>query len=166
MYCNHCQRDMPNDFKLCPVCGNPPSGSPQAPPQPPPQYNAPPQPPPQYNAPPPNPPNYNPYPPRQPNPQSYASYKSEGTTLVLSIVLGLLMINGVGHLYVSKIGKGVAILIGSIILAIAGFATLFFGVGVILLIIYFIIFIWQIVDSRKLCQEYNNYLLNNGRPPW
>ena len=147
MYCNHCQKDMLNDFKSCPVCGNPPYGSPQTPQPPPP-------PPPQFN------------PPRQPNPQSYVSYKSEGTTLVLAIVLGLFMINGVGHLYVSKVGKGVAILIGSIILAIAGFATIFFGVGVILLIIYFIIFIWQIVDSRKLCQEYNNYLLNNGRPPW
>ena len=145
MYCNHCEKDMPNDFKFCPVCGNPPSGVPQAPqPPPPPQFN----------------------PPRQPNPLTYASYKSEGTTLVLAILLGLLMINGVGHLYVSKVGKGVAILIGSIILAAAGFITLFLGVGVILLIIYFIIFIWQIVDSRKLCQEYNNYLLNNGRPPW
>ena len=114
----------------------------------------------------PNRPNYNPYPPQQPNPQSYASYKSEGTTLVLAIILGILGINGVGHLYVSKVGRGVAILIGSLILAIAGFATLFFGVGVILLIIYFIIFIWQIIDARNLCQEYNNYLLNNGRPPW
>ena len=160
MYCNHCEKDMLNDFKFCPVCGNPPSGSPQVPqppPPPPPQFNPPRQP---------NPPNYNPYPPRQPNPQSYASYKSEGTTLVLAIILGILGINGVGHLYVSKVGKGVAILIGSLILAIAGFATLFFGVGVILLIIYFIIFIWQIIDSRNLCQEYNNYLLNNVRPPW
>ena len=147
MYCNHCQKDMPNDFKLCPVCGNPPSGSSQAPQPPPP-------PPPQFN------------PPRQPNPLTYASYKSEGTTLVLAILLGLLMINGVGHLYVSKVGKGVAILIGSLILLIAGAVTIFFGVGFILLIIYFIIFIWQIIDARKLCQEYNNYLLNNGRPPW
>jgi len=138
---------MPNDFKFCPVCRNPPSGSPQVPQPPPP-------PPPQFN------------PPQQPNPQTYASYKSEGTTLVLAIILGILGINGVGHLYVSKVGKGVGILIGSLILLAVGLVTLFFGVGIILLIIYFIIFIWQIIDSRKLCQEYNNYLLNNGRPPW
>jgi len=93
-------------------------------------------------------------------------YKSEGTTLVLSIVLGLLGINGVGHIYVGRIGKGVAILIGSIILYSIGIATVFFGVGIILLIIYFVVFIWQIIDSRNLCQEYNEYIRKTGNKPW
>jgi len=93
-------------------------------------------------------------------------YKSEGTTLVLSIVLGLLGINGVGHIYVGKIGKGVAILIGSIILYSIGIATVFFGVGIILLIIYFVVFIWQIIDSRNLCQQYNEHVRTTGNKPW
>lgn len=93
-------------------------------------------------------------------------YKSEGTTLVLSIVLGLLGINGVGHLYVGKIGKGVWILIGSIVLFIIGIVTVYFGVGIVLLIIYFVVFIWQIIDSRKLCQEYNEHVRKTGSKPW
>jgi len=158
MYCNHCQKDMLNDFKSCPVCGNPPSGSPQAPqPPPPPQVN-PPQPPP--------PPNYNPYPPQQPNPQSYAGYKSEGTTLILAILLGLFGFCGIGHMYVGRIGRGVGILIGVWVLYAIGGATLFILIGIPFVIGGFILFIWQIIDARNLCQEYNNYLLNNGRPPW
>lgn len=147
MYCSHCEKDMPTSFKFCPVCGNPPQA--QAQPQPPPvQQNY-------YQS------NY-----YQNNPVNVFSYKSESTTLILSIVLGLLGIQGVGHMYVGKIGKGVGILIGSIILLAVGIVTVWFGVGIILLIGYFIMFIWQIVDSRNLCLQYNDYLAKNGKPPW
>jgi len=64
-------------------------------------------------------------------------------------------------MYVGKVGKGIGILIGSWILFIIGVLT--FGIG---LIIYLILFIWQIFNSRNLCREYNNYLSQNGRPPW
>lgn len=93
-------------------------------------------------------------------------FKSEGTTLVLSIVLGILGIAGVGHMYIGQVGKGVGILIGGLILLIIGFTTLMFGVGAIFLIIYLVLFIWQIIDSRKLCFYYNGYLSSNGQRPW
>ena len=92
--------------------------------------------------------------------------KSESTTLILSIVLGLLGLSGIGHMYVGKVGKGVGILIGNILLWIIGVATVFFGVGVIFLIGAFVLFIWQIIDSRKLCVQYNDYLRRTGSPPW
>jgi len=158
---------MPNDFKLCPVCGNPPSGSPQAPqPPPPPQVN------PQQPLP---PPNYNPYPPQQPNPQRYVGHKSEGVTLVLAILLGLIGLCGIGHMYVDKVGKGFGILFGALALEIIGGVMIGIGmfspgllvIGVFFIIGWLIIFIWQIVSSYNLCKEYNNYLANNnGRPPW
>lgn len=92
--------------------------------------------------------------------------KNESTTLILSIVLGLVGIQGVGHIYIGKVGKGVWILIGSFILFVIGMATLFVVVGVVFLIIYFVIYIWQINDSQKLCREYNDELEVTGKPLW
>ncbi len=67
----------------------------------------------------------------------------------------------------SKTGKGVGILIGSIFLYWMGIVTvLFAGIGIVLLIVYFIVFIWQIIDARKLCVEFNMYLSTYGKPPW
>lgn len=70
--------------------------------------------------------------------------KSESTALVLSIILGIFGLQGIGHLYVGKIGKGVAILILGFIIFAAGIVTFIFG-GFVLLIIYFGIFFWQIL---------------------
>jgi uncharacterized membrane protein YdbT with pleckstrin-like domain len=92
-------------------------------------------------------------------------YKSESTTLVLAIVLGLFGISGVGHIYLGKVGKGIAILIVNIVLAIIGGATIIIGIGIIFLIIYLVIFIWQIVDARSLCQYYNSHIREKGKRP-
>ncbi len=92
--------------------------------------------------------------------------KSESTTLLLSIIVGLFGINGIGHIYVGKIGKGVWILIGSLILFGIGIATVFIGVGIVFLVIYFVVYIWQIIDSRNLCRTYNQQVEATGRPPW
>ena len=88
---------------------------------------------------------------------------------MLSILLGLFGIQGVGHLYVGKIGKGVGILIGSIILFVLALVLISTGIGAIagvpMIIGYLIMFIWQIIDSRNLCREYNQYLEQHQRPP-
>ncbi len=97
-------------------------------------------------------------------------WKSESTTLLLSILLGLIGIQGVGHMYVGKVGKGVGILIGSLILFLVAIGLTVTGIGAIvgipLMIIYFIMFIWQIINSRKLCQQYNDYLEQHDQRPW
>jgi predicted amidophosphoribosyltransferase len=90
-----------------------------------------------------------------------AQYKNEGTGLILSILLGLLTICGIGQIYAGKVGKGIGILILGWVLIVVGFAT-----GGIVLIAYLAIFIWQIFDTKKLCREYNEYFSQNGRPPW
>ena len=92
-------------------------------------------------------------------------WKSESTTLLLSILLGLFGLSGIGHLYLGMIGRGVVILIGGIALGVVGVLTLFFGVGWILLIAYIPLFIWQIIDSRKLCRQYNDYYEEYGKEP-
>ena len=94
-------------------------------------------------------------------PPQGALYKNEGTGLILSIVLGLFCLNGIGQIYAGKVGRGIGIMIGSWVLIVVGVLTL--GIG---LIAYLAIFIWQIFDTKKLCREFNEYVSQNGRPPW
>ncbi len=199
---------MPSDFVFCPICGaggsgniptqvNDGTGRNQSGPAQPnhnPNYNSnPPAQPnhnPNYNSNPPAQPNHNPNynsnPPAQPsyNPNSPqptgASYKVESTTILLALLPGLIGLSGIGHIYASKVGKGVAILVGGMILDIIGLSTLvlglgtlFFGIGFIFagaggifLLIYFGIWIWQIFDARSACREYNEYFAQHGQPPW
>src|SRR5437867_806253 len=67
---------------------------------------------------------------------SLAEEKSEVLALVLSLV-----IPGAGQMYCGKIGRGVGILIVTIVL-------LLFFVGII-------VYIWQIYDAYKCAQRYN-----------
>jgi len=116
---------------------------------------------------------------------SIKHYKSEGITLVLSIVVGLLGIMGVGHIYVGKVKRGIGILIGGI-LAWASFLIIYgvygvlegpqlsdmqltvmvFGPFIIAAVAGITLFIWQILNSRKLCKEYNEHFEEHGKPPW
>ncbi len=166
LYCESCERDMSSDFVFCPVCGV------RAPNNDPTQANVrtgqnqPPHAQPNFN------PNYDPTPPAQPSynpntPQPIgAKYKAESTAILLAALLGVIMINGVGHMYAGKVGKGVGLLVGSIVLAIIGWSTVLFGVGIIFLVGYFAIWIWQIFDARNTCREYNEYFARHGQPPW
>ena len=96
------------------------------------------------------------------NPLQGAMQKSSGTALLLSILLGLLIgCCGVGHLYLGKVGPGIGMLIGGWLLIVVGILT--GGIG---LIAYLALFIYSIIDSSKQCRIYNEYVIQNGRPPW
>lgn len=96
--------------------------------------------------------------------------KSETTTLLLAIILGLFGLQGIGHIYVGRVGRGITILIGSIILfsiSIALIVTILGAIiGIPLLIGFVVMFFWQILDARKLCREYNDELEAIGETPW
>ena len=93
--------------------------------------------------------------------QRKPEWKSEGTTLVLTIVLGLFGFGGIGHLYLGQLGKGIGILVvGIILLVIAIFS---YGLGLIILIPFAI---WVIFDARKQCRKYNDTLEKTGQAPW
>ncbi len=113
------------------------------------------------------------------------NYKSQRKTLVLSLVVGLLGLMGVGHIYLGRLRRGVIILIIAplswtmilISFTILGLAEpeedimiatigVLGGIEIVLGIGLFVLFIWQILNSRKLCKEYNEYLEQNGRAPW
>ena len=88
-------------------------------------------------------------------------WKSMGVTMILTIVLGLCFLGGIGHVYLGKIIKGIVILIVGLLIAGLTLATA--GIGLIILIPYAL---WVIYDAHKLCKRYNNYLEETGRPPW
>lgn len=95
--------------------------------------------------------------------------KSESTTLALSIIPGLFGLSGLGHIYIGKTTKGVVILVASIIsvwifgipLTLQDSNTWFSPIprtpyfGIVLLIAYVNVYLWQIIDSRRSCQRYN-----------
>ncbi|GKS62137.1 hypothetical protein YTPLAS21_15950 [Candidatus Nitrosocosmicus sp.] len=86
--------------------------------------------------------------------------KNPGTAIIIALIAGILGFNGIGHMYIGKIGKGIILLIvGWIILALT---ILFIPVG----IIYIIFWLWQAYDVNSKANYYNNFILNNGKTPW
>ena len=115
----------------------------------------------------PNPYGGNPNPNRGYPPQQQGGlYKNKTTALILAIVVGFLGIEGIGQIYVGKVTKGVVILILCFALWIIGYATLAFFIGIAFLVAGFIVFIWSILDTNKLVDEYNDFVSKNGRAPW
>jgi len=118
---------------------------------------------------------------------SMKNYKSEGTTLVLSIVVGLMGFMGVGHIYLGRVRRGIIILIIGLLCWTAVFIPMamlgmlaeveedvfdmtammgLMGGFMIVGIGFLALFIWQILNARKLCKEYNELLEQHGKPPW
>ena len=87
--------------------------------------------------------------------------KDSGIALILSFVLGIFSLCGVGQLYAGRVGRGIGILIVGWILLIIGVATM--GIG---LLLYLGFFIWQVYDTNELCKQYNYAISTSGRPPW
>jgi TM2 domain-containing membrane protein YozV/predicted RNA-binding Zn-ribbon protein involved in translation (DUF1610 family) len=94
-------------------------------------------------------------------PQRPAEWKSEGTTLILTIILGIFGFGGIGHIYLGNITRGIVILIVGLILLVIAVVT--FGIGLIALIPFAI---WVVFDARKQCKYYNDHLEQTGKPPW
>lgn len=125
-----------------------------------------------------------------PPPQAGLETKNSGLAAVLALVLGFFGIWGVGHIYVGKIGKGIALLILGIILQwVIGFfvffGAMFFGFSygfmhrgiagflggflvpiIIWGLITLAIFIWQVYDAYKLAKYYNEHVQRYGKAPW
>ena len=111
------------------------------------------------------------------NKEKIAGPKSEDTTLLFSVVLGLISLHGIGHIYNHKIVRGMGLLVLS--LSITAFAVLYF-LGIIKDIVptilhaffipvlvgaYFGLYAFQILDSRRQCVAYNAYVLGHGKMP-
>lgn len=111
------------------------------------------------------------------NKEKNAYTKSEDTTLLLSVVLGLISLHGIGHIYNHKIVKGIGLLVLS--LSISALAVLYF-LGIIkdavppilhtffipaLMGGYFGLYAFQILDSRRVCASRNANILGHVKAP-
>ncbi len=142
--CLQCSKENPDIAKFCSQCSSLVNNNPPNNPQP------------NYNNPPPQQPDYN----HNPN-QRPMQWKSEGTTLVLTVILGIFGFGGIGHIYLGNITRGILILIVGIILLAVAIITI--GLGLLILIPFAI---WVVFDARKQCKRYNDHLEQTGRPPW
>lgn len=105
--------------------------------------------------------------------------KSTGLAAVLALILGFFGLWGVGHIYVGKLGRGFALLIIGVLLAIGGFLLIIgaaFAGGLaglaggaifwVITIILLVGWIWQTFDAYNLAKRYNEYVYEHGRAPW
>ena len=160
IFCTNCGKQFLDSVNFCSGCGSPINSPPPNSPPP----NSPPP-----NSPPPNSPPPNSPPPNSPPPNNYNQYqkpmqwKNEGTVLLITVIFGIFGYGGIGHIYLGKIGKGIALLIvGTILLAIS-IILLFMMIPFI--IILWIFAIWVVFNARKDCRKYNDAMERTGRPP-
>jgi hypothetical protein len=102
--------------------------------------------------------------------------KDVGLTLILAIVGGLLMFNGIGQIYVERVGRGFAIMItGWALLAASLFSLVLINdnnvasiliIGMIFVFCEIGLFVWQTYDAYTLAKEYNKKTCETGHPPW
>jgi TM2 domain-containing membrane protein YozV len=86
--------------------------------------------------------------------------KSNKTAVVIALIAGILGFNGIGHLYIGRLSRGVSLLIIGWVFVALTFFFIPFGV------VYLIFWVWQAYDVNIKAKYFNNYLVNNGKSPW
>lgn len=112
--------------------------------------------------------------------------KNKNNATVLAVVLGILGLGGIGHIYIGKIAKGFGILISMITISLMSVISFFLEplaiiditwevpgpfslIELIIVLLAFVglgIFIWQIVDVRKLTKKYNDHFSKTQENLW
>ncbi|UAL07184.1 MAG: zinc ribbon domain-containing protein [Candidatus Methanogranum gryphiswaldense] len=151
MYCRRCGKVIDNNSKFCPECGEPTGTVP-------PYGNT------CYNQ------------NQQYNNTCTMPKKDVGVTVILALVGGLLFFNGIGQIYVGKIGRGLSIMLFGWLLGAATIISMIsfditnvnitFGTWVIFAFCELALFIWQAYDAYMLANEYNKRTCETGHPPW
>jgi len=88
----------------------------------------------------------------------YRREKSEGLAAVLSFLWP-----GLGQIYISKIGRGLGIMLLGVAIVFVAFLFFWLLFPLILPLVYWI---WNIYDAHKLTKEYNAFLESTGKRPW
>jgi TM2 domain-containing membrane protein YozV len=95
------------------------------------------------------------------------TYRKDEKEAILTVVLSVI-VPGVGQIYCGKIGRGIGILVLLGLLSVVSIVPLFFitdpmnfsfsgffALNVILSILAFLIYIWQIYDAYRCADDYN-----------
>lgn len=110
------------------------------------------------------------------NYRTLPAHKDTGVALILALVLGLFALMGIGQIYVGRTARGIAILLGGLLiegLAVSLVFASFFGGPVAGLFTIAIVsladlayYLWQAYDAYDLVQQYNRAVDATGRVPW
>lgn len=112
--------------------------------------------------------------------------KNKINATILAVVLGIFGLGGIGHIYIGKIAKGFGILISMIIISLVNVISFFLEplaiiditwevpgpfsfIELIIVLLAFVglgIFIWQIIDVRKLTKKYNDHFSKTQENLW
>ena len=114
--------------------------------------------------------------------------KNKRNATVLAVVLGIMGIGGIGHLYIRRTARGLGFLFSMIAIFLFAVAValsflqyvpiiynewntpeFFTFIGLIpifLFVVNIAIFIWQIIDVRKLCNNYNDHFIKTQENLW
>jgi TM2 domain-containing membrane protein YozV len=95
--------------------------------------------------------------------------KNNGVALVFAIILGFFGLLGIGHIYIGRVGKGIAYLIsgfivlgfGVMLASVLSYMGLIFGVA-----LFIILLINSIFGVRKSCDEFNEYFIRTKKRLW
>ncbi len=88
------------------------------------------------------------------------SSKKHENTLAIAILAGAVAFNGVGHLYIGKIRKGIKLLMVGWVLG--ALTILFPPLG----IVYFVFWIWQAYDAYKKAKHYSESNAKDRKGLW
>lgn len=86
--------------------------------------------------------------------------KSRKVAVGVALIAGILGFNGIGHLYINKLKRGVSLLLIGWIFLVLTFFFIPFGV------VFLIFWIWQAFDVNKKVKYFNNHIANTGKTPW
>ncbi|MEE9339592.1 MAG: hypothetical protein V3U87_16075 [Methylococcaceae bacterium] len=112
--------------------------------------------------------------------------KNKINATILAVVLGIFGLGGIGHIYIGKIAKGFGILISMITISLVNVISFFLEplaiiditwevpgpfsfIELIIVLLAFVglgIFIWQIIDVRKLTKKYNDHFSKTQENLW
>ncbi len=112
--------------------------------------------------------------------------KNKINATILAVVLGIFGLGGIGHIYIGKIAKGFGILISMITVSLVNVISFFLEplaiiditwevpgpfsfIELIIVLLAFVglgIFIWQIIDVRKLTKKYNDHFSKTQENLW
>ena len=109
-------------------------------------------------------------------PSSRLYSRNPWVATALAFILGLYGFFGVGHLWVGRVQRGLAVLFGGLATAGIGIGFLIASkaipdvISAVFAILFFVIagalFLWQIFDAARLAREWNAHVAQTGRKPW
>ena len=114
--------------------------------------------------------------------------KNKRNATVLAVVLGIMGIGGIGHLYIRRTARGLGFLFSMFAVFLFAVAVeltflqyipiidmawnmpeFFTFIGLIPIFLFVVntaIFVWQIIDVRKLCTKYNDHFVKTQENLW